>query len=627
MNNLLFYALTLDVGAAVIWVPIVAFCIFILWISWHGYQSEKQEDCKRVIDKQSKEIKSLREELEKKSSKNELSQTVDAQAEEIEQLKISAENARSNQAALLSENSSLKNKIHNLEENLNQKTQDITKLKAEIEYLSHLTEHSGKLNEPEEVSRELKLDDLDDEQHRAYDLMHNTNQNLFITGKAGTGKSALLKVFDCETEKSILKLAPTGIAAINIGGVTIHSAFGFNNLVKLNYDEITHKTLKLSGDKRIVLQGAKTIVIDEISMVRADILEKIDRILKIICNSSKPFGGKQMIFFGDLFQLPPIAKKDVRLYLNDKFGGIHFFNSMAYKQGNFTFIELTVNHRQQGDDAFFEILNNIREGTVTDEQLELLNSRTHYDSTELISVPRLFSKKDMVQYYNESRMEESPGRAYRSIARVIYPENGRYPIMGEDEKGREIKFDFEANFPVSQELRIKKGVLVMFVKNNGDKYANGTLGIVTEIYDGRILVAVNKEVIEVTPTQFECLEARYKNDKIVYEVVCRIEQYPIILAYAMTIHKAQGQTYGRMACDISECFAPGQAYVALSRVKKISGLYLLSKIYRSQIQVDTAVNEFYNENKRRELPFIFDDDDSDIDTTQYGLIELPEETD
>ncbi len=524
----------------------------------------------KLLDEKVKKIK----DLEKEAS--EQSKQISDQAKEI--------------AERLKEIASLREDFELILDKLEKKNEEVRQLKKDLEFYSNIKAASEGMNEEEE-ERELTLSDLDEEQRSAFDLMMNSDENLFITGKAGTGKSALLKVFAKETKKTILKLAPTGIAAINIKGATLHSVFGYDNLIKLSYDEITSENLKLNSNKQRVLRNVKSIIIDEISMVRADILEKVDMILKLLNETELPFGGKQMIFFGDIFQIPPVAKRDERQYLNDRFGGIHFFDSFAYERGSFKFIELTVNHRQTDDKEFFEILNDIRAGTVSEKQLDLINERTSFDSKELRVVTRLFSKKAEVEEFNKIALERNIGKEFISRAKVLYPENGEYPGKGKD-------FNFESNFPVTEVLKLKKGALVMFVKNNGDKWANGTLGIVSEIYKDKIIVSIENEDHEVYPTTFEQLEAKYGDGKIKYDTVCKISQYPIILAYAMTIHKAQGQTYGKIACDVSECFAPGQAYVALSRVKRLKGLYLLSDIHKEQIQVDSCINDFYNRSRK-----------------------------
>lgn len=247
----------------------------------------------------------------------------------------------------------------------------------------------------EEDSELITEDLLDTEQSFARKYIESNNSNVFITGKAGTGKSFLLDVFRRTTEKKHIVLAPTGIAALNVKGATLHTTFGYDNLEKLKVEDINSKTLKLKDEKQEVLCKVEAIIIDEISMVRADTFDKIDRILRTVTGEDIPFGGKQMILFGDLFQLPPVANKDEIDYLNKRYGGIFFFNSEAYKQGDFQFIELTHNHRQKSDERFFEILNRIRIGQVTDKDIETLNTRYTPEQSVYDRYINLFPKKLM----------------------------------------------------------------------------------------------------------------------------------------------------------------------------------------------------------------------------------------
>ncbi len=425
---------------------------------------------------------------------------------------------------------------------------------------------------------------LDAEQTTAYNLMNDSNANLFITGKAGTGKSFLLKHFVNETKKRVLVLAPTGIAALNANGVTIHSAFGWDNL-QLNIDEISDKKLKLKTEKRQVLKNVQTIIIDEISMVRADIFEKIDRILRLLNNSDLPFGGKQVLLFGDLFQLPPIADKEEIKYLKDNFGSKYFFSSNAYKNGGFKFNELTINHRQKDDAIFFEILNNIREGKISDDNLKMLNTRTKFEPEELRRVVQLFPHKGEVESINQRELDNIPAKEYSYKSKVIYQENN-------------LTFDIEKNLPISETLKLKLGALVMMVTNDEDhRWVNGTLAIVSFIKEDCIKVKINGYEYEVLPTTFRQQESVYEDGKIIYKTIYEVEQYPIVLAYAITIHKSQGMTYKKIACNVSKCFEAGQVYVALSRCTNIEGLYLLKAVNKKILGVESEVLDFYGQAK------------------------------
>ena len=433
---------------------------------------------------------------------------------------------------------------------------------------------------------------LDEEQKAAFRAMENTNENFFITGKAGTGKSFLLRMFERGTSKKVLKLAPTGVAALNIGGATIHSVFGFNNLEQTDIDDISERTVSLSSSTQVVLREIETIIIDEISMVNADIFEKISEILKQVAKSNKPFGGKQMLIFGDVFQLPPVVGREEEKRLKNRFGGVFFFDSAAYRDGKFNFIELKINHRQEGDHRFFEVLNHVREGNLTDEDLDLVNQRVVKDPDALRRIVRLYPKRKDAERVNSEELDKIPAREH-SFEAVI-----------DINKLRDKVIDIEKYFQVSAVLKLKKGALVMLTKNDaGKRWVNGTLGIVSRIEDGHVFVTINDMEHEVTPEAFEQREPVYEDGEISYRVVLRVVQFPILLAYAITIHKSQGSTYKRIACDPYDCFAPGQAYVALSRCESLSGLHLLKALSPEKIKVDFHVKEFYLEQSKQQDSF------------------------
>lgn len=423
---------------------------------------------------------------------------------------------------------------------------------------------------------------LDKEQKLAFSIMNSTDDNLFITGKAGTGKSFLLDMFVEGTQKKTIKLAPTGIAALNIEGTTLHSTFGYNNLERINLDDINMKTIELNSDKIRILREVDTFIIDEISMVRADIFDKIDKMLRVLNKSAKPFGGKQMIVFGDLFQLPPVVKKQEQKYLTDYYGGIFFFNSNAYSKGQFGFIELLTNHRQKDDQAFFEILNRMREGRITNVDINNLNSRYVENRDELRRVLTFFPKKADAEIMNREELKKIEAKEYMYKARIIYnAKTNQNPNL-------------DIAFPITEELRLKRGALVMLVANDlGKRWVNGTMGIVHSLTEKSIHVNIDGTIYEVEKTTFNEKEAVYKDGYIDYKDIFSVEQFPVVLAYAITIHKSQGMTYKKIACDISQCFAPGQAYVALSRCSSIGGLHLLKPIHSSMIKVEDKVIKFY----------------------------------
>lgn len=484
----------------------------------------------------------------------------------------------------------------NTNEDLEKQDALIKQALTEIQQQKHFTQdqYIQKTN-PEEIietalspksetkkSEPPRLQILDDEQLKAYKELNDTNNNFFITGKAGTGKSFLLRMFERGTKKRILKVAPTGIAALNIDGATIHSAFGFENLESITLENLNEKTIKLNHDATMVLKHIDTLIIDEISMVRADIFDKIDKILKIINKTDDLFGGKQVIIFGDLFQLPPIASRDEEKYLKYKYGGMFFFNSYAYNVGNFKFIELQTNHRQESDAEFFDVLNRIREGISTQEDIQKINSHVKADEDQLRRVVRLFPKRADADLLNRTELEKIPAKQYCYTANITYNKYNKQNVI------------LENYFPIVTSLKLKVGALVMMTKNDiGKRWVNGTLAIVSKLSNNNITVTINGFQYDVTRESFETKEATYQDGKIHYSTILEAYQFPMMLAYAITIHKSQGTTYQKIACDISNCFSSGQAYVALSRCTTFDGLHLLSELNIDDIKVDPKVKSFY----------------------------------
>lgn len=456
---------------------------------------------------------------------------------------------------------------------------------------SCLKESAESPSAEEEESREERRKSstfagLDAEQNRAYQLLEGTKNNFFITGKAGTGKSFLLRLFTRGTSKRVLKVAPTGIAALNIDGATIHRTFGYSNLEHLTVDELNSNNLRLTPGARAVLKNVNVIIIDEISMVRADVFQKIDKILKIVNKTEEPFGGKQIIVFGDLFQLPPIAKKSEIEYLTDKYGGIYFFNSDAYKEGQFHFIELCINHRQEGDDAYFEILNRIREGECRHQDIDIINQRVIEDPDDLRRIIRLYPKRAVADNVNRDELARIPAKEY------VYNYSIKLNAMGDE------NIILENFFQAASTLHLKVGALVVMTRNDKEnRWVNGTLGIVSKLDENYVEITINGRPYKVNPENWEIKEAKYQDGNVVYSTVFSAVQYPVLLAYAMTIHKSQGMTYQKIACDPSDCFAPGQAYVALSRCASLDGLYLIKAFNEADIRVDATIQKFYAEAK------------------------------
>ena len=477
----------------------------------------------------------------------------------------------------LNSNSDIENSEHIIDDLLSSVESNAQK---EVGVVDHISEESPTAT----VKPPKNKGGLDEEQKTAYLMMEKSNDNFFITGKAGTGKSFLLRMFERGTKKKVLKLAPTGISALNIIGATIHSVFGFNNLEKLDLDDISASTIRLSDEKRMVLKKSDTIIIDEISMVRADTFDKINKILQIVNGTDLLFGGKQILLFGDVFQLPPIATRDEERFLKEKYGSIYFFDSYAYKEGSFNFIELQTNHRQEGDEKFFEILNRIREGNLVEQDFDLINERVIEDSAALRRIVRLYPKRQEAEFINNSELDKIPAKEYSYDAVIEINKNNQ-------------SVSVENYFQAMSTLKLKLGALVMLTKNDPQKrWVNGTLGIVSKISTDKIFITVDGHEYEITPEQFEQREAIYTDNKIEYDVVLRVSQYPLLLAYAITIHKSQGSTYKSIVCDPYDCFAPGQAYVALSRCESLNGLNLIRKLTSTKIKVDSHVKDFYLKN-------------------------------
>lgn len=418
---------------------------------------------------------------------------------------------------------------------------------------------------------------LSEEQKALYDLIENTRNNVFITGKAGTGKSYLLRYFKEHTKKEVLYVAPTGIAALNVGGVTIHSAFGFDNLKDgVNY-------FKLNNGKVEILRNMETLVIDEISMVRVDILEQIDKILQYYNRTNKPFGGKQVIFFGDIFQLPPVVTtREEEACFVDKYGDVYFFNSNAFDNGNFEIKELRKIYRQTNR-TFIDILNKIREGVLPEEYEYILNQ--HYVAKAPDGIVQLVTKNQIREEINKKNLEKINEEEYCYNAVVSYNPN-------------HIRVQPE-NYMCDFELKLKVGAHIMMISNDTkyNRWVNGTFGIVSELGDDFIKVLIDNVEYTVEKHKFIKYKCYYNKEekRLKYvEEIC-VEQFPLILAYAVTIHKSQGMTYQEVVCNLEGCFASGQAYVALSRCVSLDTLYLVHKVAQKDIFTNSSIMNFYNE--------------------------------
>lgn len=410
---------------------------------------------------------------------------------------------------------------------------------------------------------------LSAEQEALLQMMEGTREHLFITGRAGAGKSVLLRHFREYTRKRVVITAPTGIAALNVQGQTLHSLF------KLPPQLQRKGTLAPNSRLSTLLKRIDTLVIDEISMVRADLLDAVDERLRQACKNDLPFGGVQVIMFGDVYQLPPVVEEDLMHYFEAVHQGHFFFHAHVWKEAEFKIYELTQVFRQK-DPVFQDMLNALRDGSMTDEQIAQLNARCG------VTVPSegtvtLAPTNALVTTINERRLEQLKGKARLYTA----------TITGQMKK---------STFPTEEHVRLKAGAQVVLLKNDKDgRWVNGTVGKVEKLFDDHIDVRVNDLVYSLERETWEEITYSYDHEtqKVETQVASSFTQYPLRLAWALTIHKSQGQTYESVALDLTTAtFAPGQLYVALSRCTSLEGLYLKMPVKRAHIIVEPKVIAF-----------------------------------
>ena len=434
----------------------------------------------------------------------------------------------------------------------------------------------------------------------AWQFVERTGVNVFLTGKAGTGKTTFLRRLKERSPKRMVVVAPTGVAAINAGGVTIHSFFQFPLAPYIPGGSFNAKDEKyhFSKEKKNIIRTLDLLVIDEISMVRADLLDQIDAVLRLHKDRHRPFGGVQLLMIGDLSQLAPVVKDGEWALLREYYRTPYFFGSHALQQTQHVTIELTHVYRQT-DRTFIDILNEVRENRLTAESLARLNSRVgngqqttdgHPEANSEFRIQnseftegtiRLTTHNATANRYNEERMEALKGVRFSFKALVT----GNFP---------------ESSYPAEEKLVLKKGCQVMFLKNDsqGSRYYNGKLGIVSAIDAKRICVRGidDGEEVEVEPDVWT--NARYVIDKETKEIREEIEgefrQYPLRLAWAITVHKSQGLTFDRAVLDVNAAFAAGQVYVALSRCRSLEGLVLTAPLSPSSVKTDALVTDYMN---------------------------------
>lgn len=427
-------------------------------------------------------------------------------------------------------------------------------------------------------------------------FINQTNRSIFLTGKAGTGKTTLLKEIIRTTHKKAVIVAPTGIAALNAGGVTIHSFFqlpfsGFipafnvpptvSEQLKLETKDTLVKHFKFTGKRKAILQSVELLIIDEVSMLRADLLDAIDWTLRSIRRENLPFGGVQVLYIGDLLQLPPVIKNEEWNVLRNYYNGIFFFNANVVQEDPPLYIELKKVHRQSDAD-FIQILNHLRNNQITKDDVQILNQyvNPNFSSKENPGYVTLTTHNAKADSINQAALKELKGKSWFYEADIT----GEFPPH---------------MHPIDVKTELKVGAQVMFIKNDlsfEKNYYNGKTGVIESLSTEEIFVRFPEENKTIEIERYEWQNIRYslddKTQEIKEEVLGTFVHYPIKLAWAITVHKSQGLTFDKAILDVSQVFAPGQAYVALSRLRSLEGLVLLNPIQLNGLENDRQVMSY-----------------------------------
>ena len=448
----------------------------------------------------------------------------------------------------------------------------------------------------------------------AADFINYTNCSVFLTGKAGTGKTTFLKYIKTNTNKQLAVVAPTGVAAINAGGVTIHSFFqlpftpfvphlkGFSNEEALDKHQLISRS-KISKERKKILQQLELLIIDEISMVRADVLDAIDTVLKHFRNNAQqPFGGVQVLYIGDLFQLPPVVKDNEWLLLAPHYASPFFFSSQVIQEKKPAYVQLEKIYRQK-DEHFIEILNQVRNNQLNTWGNQLLHQQyqPNFEPPLHDTFITLTTHNNKADAINAIAIEKltTPTFTFKAV----------------------VENDFtEKIYPADEILHLKLGSQVMFLKNDIDKkYFNGKIGIIESIDDENISVLCKDETQPIKVEKYTWENIRYtlnkQTQKVEEEVVGTFTQYPLRLAWAITIHKSQGLTFEKAMIDAGQAFAAGQVYVALSRCTTLSGIVLTSKITSKSLSTDQRIVDYAAQQQSTPLPIALQREKHEYQTT------------